>query len=336
MAGINLTSQHKQCYRLAQSLLLMALSFILITACQQPTVQTTHHASRTASECRIIQHTLGETCVPLNPQRIIALHPELTLDPLIALGIKPIGFASHNGSGEEVLLGVSFDEVEGAENVGNASKPSVEKILTLKPDLILTRDYSNDDQQYRLLSEIAPTVSVPNESHFSPEEMESKPWFKENLQFVAKVLGQEAKAEEVLRQYQNRIEVLKNRLENQLHQIEISVIFYGEGYIWTITKGGYPISHILDDVGLRYKSVPYGEWNLSIETISEYDSDILFIVDVDRKGASFYLQNPMFRNLEVVKNNRAYVVSQENWRSVGMSGANKTLDDLFKYLLEDT
>jgi len=40
----------------------------------------------------------------------------------------------------------------------------------------------------------------------------------------------------------------------------------------------------------------------------------------------------MFKNLKAVKNNRAYVVSQENWNTHGISGANRVLDDLFKYL----
>ncbi len=96
------------------------------------------------------------------------------------------------------------------------------------------------------------------------------------------------------------------------------------------------ISHILTDIGLRHKFVPYGEWNLSIETINEYDYDVLFIVDVDRKTSSFYFENPIFSNLNAFKNNRAYVVSQENWRSFGISGANKILDDLFKYLPSGT
>lgn len=175
-------------------LLLAAFSFILITACYQPTAKRLHFSLASSPECRVIQHTFGETCVPLKPQRIIALDPSYTLDPLIALGIKPIGFASYNGSGEEVLLGVSFDEVKDIKNVGDALQPSLEKVLMLKPDLILTTDYSNDDQKYKLLSKIAPTVSVPNTSHISHTDLENTPLFKENLQYVAKLLGQEAKA----------------------------------------------------------------------------------------------------------------------------------------------
>ena len=328
----NVKVAKKQSYRLIKLLLLIVFSSILIISCHQPVSQKPDSSIQPSSECRVIQHTFGETCVPLEPQRIIAIDPQSTLDPLIALGIEPIGFASYNGSGEEVLLGVSFDAVEEAENVGDASEPSLEKILLLKPDLILTTDYSNNPQKYNLLSEIAPTVSVPNSSHMSPKDLANKPYFKENLRYVAKIFGREAKAEEVLSQYQKRIAELRDRLGNQLKQSEIAVIFYGEGYIWTIAKGYYPISHVLDDLELRYKFVPHGEWYLSIETINEYDADILFIVDVDNNGEDFYFNHPLFGNLEVVKNNRAYVVSQQKWRSGGISGANKTLDDLFKYL----
>jgi iron complex transport system substrate-binding protein len=328
-----MSATKKQLYRLIKPFLLMAFSLLLITACHQPVIQKPHISLKSSVECRVIQHKFGETCVALKPQRIIALNPQTTLDPLIALGIKPIGFASYNGKGKEVLLGVSFDEVKEAKNVGDAFQPSLEKILMLKPDLILSTDYSNAYQKYKLLSAIAPTVPVISPDDIPPIDLENKPYFKENLRYVAKLLGQETKAEEILSQYYKRIEELKKRLGKQLQQIEISVIFYGEGYIWTISKGAYPISHILDDIGLRYKFVPHGKWNLSIETIKEYDADILFIIDVDEKTSSFYFQNPMFSSLKAVENNRAYVVSQEKWRTNGISGANKILDDLYKYLI---
>jgi iron complex transport system substrate-binding protein len=322
----------KQSYQLIQPFFLMAFSLLLITACHYPIIQKTDLALK-PSECRVIQHKLGETCIPLKPQRIISLNPQITLDPLIALGIKPVGFTSYNSKGKQNLLGVSFDEVQGATNVGDSLQPSLEKILLLKPDLILSADYSNAEQKYQLLSAIAPTIPLPLPDDTPVADLENKPHFKENLRYVAKLLNQEAKAAEALNQYQKRVEELKNRLDKQFQQLEASVIFYGEGYIWTISKGTYPISHVLDDVGLRYKFVPHGEWNLSIETIDKYDTGILFIIDVDELSQSFYFQHPVFSNLKAVKNNRAYVVSQERWRSIGISGANKILDDLYTYLL---
>ena len=322
----------KRVCKLTKLLFLLAFSLALIISCYQPIPQKNQPVLESTSDCRIIQHTFGETCVPLKPERIIALSPVITLDPLIALGVKPTGFASYSHSEEEYLLGVSFDELEEVEHVGNASQPSLEKILSLEPDLILTTAYGEDDRQYRFLSEIAPTVSVPNESHMSPTDLVNKSYFKENLRYIANILGKEARADEVLKQYQERIEKLKKQLGNQLETAEISVVFDAPSGIWTISKGTYPISHILDDIGIRYKSVPHGEWNLSIETIDKYDSDILFIVDVAKKGESFYFQDSVFATLDVVKNGRAYVVEQETWRSHGISGANKILDDLFEYL----
>ncbi|MFQ4141103.1 iron-siderophore ABC transporter substrate-binding protein [Chlorogloeopsis sp. ULAP02] len=315
----------KQSHRLIKPFLLMAFSLLLITACDQPVSQRHNISLKPSVECRVIQHKFGETCVPFKPQRIIALAPETSLDPLIALGIKPIGFTSYNFKGEEVHYGVSFDQVKGAKNVGDVSQPSLEKILMLKPDLIL----SSDRHQYKLLSAIAPSVPVSYPTNFKMPA--NKAFFKETLRYVAKIVGEETKAEEVLNQYNQRIEELKKRLGNQLEQIEISVIFYSDGWIGEPMKNVDSISTILTDMGVHQKFLSPGKY-LNIETINEFDTDILFIIDVERKTSSFYFQHPIFSSLKVFKNNRVYFVTPEKWYTLGISGANKVLDDLFKYL----
>jgi iron complex transport system substrate-binding protein len=310
--------------------LLVAFCLLLITACDRPGLQKPHLSLNPGVECRVIQHEFGETCVPLKPQRIVTLSPLVTLDPLIALGIKPIGFTSSRitQKGKESLFSVSFDRVLGAKNVGNEYQPSLEKILMLKPDLIL---FCCDAHLHNLLSAITPTVSVPIPSNVPANQA----FFKENLRYIATLLGQKTRAEELLSQYQKRIEELKKRLGSQLQQMEISVLFCDRNVIWTIgNKRHSIITSIFNDLGLRYKSSSQGEYaRFSLESIDEYDADILFIVNVAERSSSFYLQNPMFSSLKAVKNNRAYVVSQENWYTVGILGANKILDDLEKYLL---
>lgn len=317
--------------RLTKLFLLIFFSFLLITACYQLDTQKSG-SSIISPECRDVQHKFGETCVPLNPRRIVALDPRITLDPLLALGIKPVGYAAYGEKGNEVLLGVSLDKVKGSANVGSPDQASLEKVFMLKPDLILQADY-RANQSYKIESAIAPTFPVPSEAHMVEIGLENETYFKYNLRYIAELVGQQAKVEEVINQYQKRTEELKKSLGNQLQQMEAAVIFYGEGYIWTISTGDI-ISSIFADIGLRHKSVAYGDWNISIETINKYDADILFIIDIDERTPSFYFQNPMFRTLKAVRNNRAYVVSQESWRGYGISGANKILDDLFKYLPE--
>ncbi|XPM57176.2 MAG: iron-siderophore ABC transporter substrate-binding protein [Leptolyngbya sp. IPPAS B-1204] len=309
--------------------LLFAFLSFLLANCVSPAIEqnvTSIQQPGTTSECRVIQHQFGETCVPLNPQRIVALDPFMNLDPLIALGIKPIGYTSDIGRGREIIASVSIDDVKGATNVGKSDQPSLEKVLQLKPDLILATDH----HPYQLLSAIAPTVPVP--PNFETPANEA--FFKEALRYVARVIGKETKAEEVLNQYQHRIEELQQRLGNQLEQIEVSLIYYSNGYVYKPEKGHDAGTDVLIDTGLRYKLPPSGV-PFSIETIEEYDADILFIVSFEQRSLSFFLQHPIFSHLKAVKTNRAYLVSQERWDTRGILGANQILDDLFKYLLED-
>jgi iron complex transport system substrate-binding protein len=319
--------------------LLLAIAIAAMTfACSQNTPDAIIAAQPSLENCRIVEHAMGETCIPIDPQRIVAMGPEHNLDPLVALGIKPIGYTAYDipNTGNPGLFGASLDAVAGAEYVGNAYEPSIEKILKLKPDLILT---CCKPPNYQLLSTIAPTVPVPDRYWDEPNSYKStdQAYFKENLRYHASLLNQEVKAEEALNQYYQRVNELKKRLGNQSQQLEISVIFFNEGGIFTITDRTRTLPPaIFNDVGLRYKFLSEGRSlkpSLSIETIDEFDSDILFIVDYAERPSS-YFQHPMFKSLKVVKNNRAFVVDPETWGAQGILGANKILDDLFKYLVD--
>ncbi|MCU0537451.1 MAG: iron-siderophore ABC transporter substrate-binding protein [Hydrococcus sp. Prado102] len=307
----------------------IALLLLLVTSCAKLSSEknvTSIQQPGVTTECRIIQHEFGETCVPLQPQRIIALSPDIALDPIIALGIVPVGYTSYyNGTGKEVLSSVSFDDVKGATSVGTSDQPSLEKIFMLKPDLIL----ATKNDPYKLLSAIAPTVVVPSPNLDKPA---NEAFFKENLRYIGKVLGEEAKAEEVLEQYHKRIEQLQQRLGNQLKQIEVSLIYYSDGYVYTPAKNYDASADVLIDTGLRYKRPLLGA-NFSIESMKEYDTDVLFIINLNRKPLSFFSQHPIFSRLQAVKNNRTYLVNLERWDTRGILGANQILDDLFKYLL---
>ncbi|MDZ4870791.1 MAG: putative ABC transporter substrate-binding lipoprotein YhfQ [Chroococcidiopsis cubana SAG 39.79] len=327
----------KSLRRLICFLLLGLIAVTLIAACNTArntrvtnTRLTNIHVTNDqlqVGNCRVIGHEFGETCVPLKPQRIVALNPDTILDPLIALGIKPIGYTSDNVGGKEIIGSVSLDDVAGATNVGKSDQPSLEQVFMLKPDLILATKY----HPYPLLSAIAPTVVVPSPNFDVPA---NEAFFKENLRYIAKVLGEETKAEKILDRYQKRIEDLKQRLGNRLSQIKVSVIYYIHGLVYTPAKNYDATADVLIDLGLHYKLPPSGK-SFSIESVDEYNTDILFIINLERKPLSFFLQHPIFSRLKAVKNNRAYLVPLERWDTRGILGANQILDDLFKYLPEN-
>jgi iron complex transport system substrate-binding protein len=313
-----------------KSLLLFALLFLGATNCAKLAIDQNVPAiqqSGTTSKCRVIQHERGETCVPLNPQRIVVSDSNAALDPIVALGIKPVGFTSIDLQRPEVVRGLSLDDLQGAVNVGFADQPSLEKVLMLKPDLIL----ASKTDPYPLLSEIAPTVFIPYPNSDQPND---QAFFKQTLRYIAKIVDKEAKAEELINQYQKRIEDFQHRLGNQRQQIEVVVIYHSPGLIYTPARNYDATADVLTDTGLRYK-LPTAGVPFSIESFDEYNTDVLFMISNERKPLSYYSQHPLFKHLKAVKTNRLYLVPPERWDTRGILGANQILDDLFQYLLQN-
>jgi iron complex transport system substrate-binding protein len=115
-----------------------------------------------------IKHALGETVIRAVPQRIVTLGWSST-DAAIALGTVPVGFPSFRSTGfdkdippwvEEGIARagapapVTFDDTAGAP---------IEKIAALKPDLILAIYSGITEDEYKLLSQIAPVVAYPQQ-----------------------------------------------------------------------------------------------------------------------------------------------------------------------------
>ena len=308
--------------RWIRSIFLVALSSLLIAACHSLGNQSADTPTADLSDCREVEHKLGTICIPTEPERIVALDPRHLADPLLALGVKPIGMAVPVYQGNEGLLGLTPDHIEGIENIGDASQPSPEKILSLDPDLILAMDFAHD-QVYEQLSIIAPTVLVDYESNSS---------FKQNLRYLAQVFDKDAEADNVLLQYQNRIDELKNQLNSDPQDMEVTVLirFGGEFFV---TSSYHTTHEVFSDIGLTNKTFSgRGENTISLEVIDQYDADVLFIMDYEQEGESFFLENPLMAALEAVKNDRVYFVDPDKWSAHGPIGVNRILDDLFEYL----
>lgn len=142
-------------------ILMMPIVFLVVSCWQlklQSSTENQKLSQEQAHECRVVTHDMGESCVPIQPQRVIVLDTS-ALDAALFLGIRPIGSDSLNDLG---YFSYSDEDLSGIELVGDSCQPSIEKILSLNPDLIiayLCRDESKDET-YQRLSRIAPVVNV--------------------------------------------------------------------------------------------------------------------------------------------------------------------------------
>jgi iron complex transport system substrate-binding protein len=307
--------------------LLVILTFTLVSACSSRSVQISSSPD-TISDCRMVQHALGETCVPNQPQRVIALSVP-TLGDALALGVKPIASIVYFDDAPPYLA----NHLESIETLSKEEQPNLEKILALKPDLIIGIKDSTE-ATYTQLSQIAPTVA---------DEWEGYPSWRDHFNFVAEVLGKTEEAKQVWANYDQRIAALKTALGDRVQDLEISFVHICCGTIDIDLKNSFNGS-ILADVGLRRpaaQAVPIagGITSLSEERLMDIDGDVLFVA-TDGKEATQKLaelkQNPLWKNLRAVQQNRVYPVNYPTWRGGNPLAANAVIDDLFKYLVEES
>ncbi|MES1026378.1 iron-siderophore ABC transporter substrate-binding protein [Gloeocapsa sp. BRSZ] len=304
---------------------LFTLFFILIAACSLQNHTDTPNLHSATSECRVIKHLLGEACVPVNPQRIIVLDTN-PLDAVLSLGVKPIGSPGLED------LSLPESQTKGIENIGGSHQPSIEKIALLKPDLILATQW--DKELYPQLSQIAPTIIAPA----------NDPEWKEDLRLYAQALNKTQQAEQLIKDYQQRVQEFQRRMGNRLTQTEVSITTsynYNAGQPAAIYLKDSFMGAVIAETGLQRPAAQRHNGfsqMISLEMLNLLDADVMFVVNPDPESSTLskLQQHPLWSKLDVVQRGKVYTVSYDIWvaqRNIG--GANRILDDLFKYLVEE-
>ncbi|PSB04554.1 iron-siderophore ABC transporter substrate-binding protein, partial [filamentous cyanobacterium CCP2] len=252
-----------------RSIFLGLLAFLVVVVSGSACTPNANTQANPDAECRVIQHVMGETCVPINPQRIVVLGG---LDYALSLGIKPIG---SDGVSREFYL---QEFADGIEEVGGNNAPSLEKILALKPDFILGGDYVNSN--YNALSQIAPTVIIAYDH--------SGEW-KNFFMRYAEVLGKTAEAEQVMVRYYQRLEDFQQQMGTRATEIDVSIVRVYPTHVNLYLKDSF-CGTVVADAGLsrppsqdfmaseaqRLFSNPI-QYEVSRETIPEINGDVIFL-----------------------------------------------------------
>lgn len=122
---------------------------------------------------RTVTHYQGETTISAAPTKVVIIATG-QLDAMLTLGLCPIGSTAASGAEGPVpqyLKDAYPDQGEAIAAitaVGSRTKPDIEAIGALHPDLILTNIAGKDDADtlYQNLSAIAPTVSMRGTGQF--------------------------------------------------------------------------------------------------------------------------------------------------------------------------
>lgn len=315
-----------------QFFLLMVFTIFCVVACgNNSPKRTLLSSSLPASEYRVVNHAMGATQVPVNPQRIVTLDGS-AIENVLALGSKPVGTVLNGRLDQQTAY--LRENLADAKLIGSFEQPNLEKILALKLDLILG-DKGISQNIYPQLSQIAPTVLA--------EYKGSDSW-KQMLKVHGEALGKSQAAEELINKYYARLARFKTQMGDRLPETEVSVVrIYPQG-IGLYQKESFSGS-VLADAGLprpvsqRQEEV---QQQISKERILDADGDVIFLWSYsdDYRGDPQNQQtisqklkaDPLWLTLKAVQQGKVYEVP-DYWIGFGPLAADAVVNDLFKYLV---
>jgi iron complex transport system substrate-binding protein len=184
-----------------------------------------------------IEHAYGESEIPEEPKRVVSLG-YTEQDAILAFGVVPVAVRYAFGPEDDVFFPWADEAAGDADpEILERAEIDVEQIAALEPDLIMAVTAGLTEDEYELLSGIAPTV-------VQPEEFVAfgTPWQEQTL-ITGRALGQENRAEELVAE----VEALFDDARSEYAELDgRTLTLSGPSY-----EGEYPF-HASDDTRTRF------------------------------------------------------------------------------------
>lgn len=252
-----------------------------------------------------VEHALGRTMVPDEPERIVAM-TNRDAETLLALGVIPVGiqsqFPSESGVGPwaEARLGDAEPEIWTGMEI------NYEAVASIDPDLIVFANSGLDATVYGRLSAIAPTVALP---------LGASPWAatpQELVSVIAQALGREAdgaalnaELDEYLAMRNADYPVFEGKTLSYLDIYQHTIFAYPADNIVTniLLSAGFEASQAI-------ASLPEGASYLDVseERLLAFDADVLVVYAYGRSLEQLADELPTFARLESVRDGRVFLI----------------------------
>ncbi len=230
------------------------------------------------SETRVVETVKGEVEIPANPQRIVDISG--SSEELVLLGHKVVGTANVDSYDTENVPAYMKESLGDAKVVGHSMMETadIEAILACEPDLIIMAP--RQEKIYDELKEIAPTVMLEDQSN----DWEAK------LKDVAKLFGQEDKAQAWLDEYYKKAEELGKEIKKANGEdTTYLTVLASSGSFMVFTEGG--IGTVLkDDMKLPQPANMPEQDSITLPTVtmeglSEIDADHIIVIATESDKA---------------------------------------------------
>lgn len=272
------------------------------------------------AETRTVVHALGETQIPVDPQRIVVID-EYAAMTLLAVGIEPaLIYKTFNAEVSPVV----FDHlgVETREEPSFLMEPDYEQVRTDEPDLIVMSAAGPLAGNVADFERIAPTIALSFDAGW-----------RESLNQTAAIFDVEQEAALIETALDDRLTELASSWPGNP---TLSVLLDYEGTSFHPTPGA-PMSQLLAEAGLSRVSAQEsteGEIEneyiapISPEALDEHDADWIAVLAYGAYNADGVRANPLFDSLAASDAGQDFDVDGEMWFGSSTFAMWWILDDL--------
>ncbi len=268
-----------------------------------------------------VEHQYGSTTIPAAPKRVVSIG-YTEQDFLLALGITPVAVRYWYGDEADTVRPWAKDYVEGDAPIvlnmpyGNLN---YEAILELQPDLISAVSSGISQDEYNLLSEIAPTITQTNDYiNFG------MPW-QAVMKMVGTAVGKSTEAEAVVTDVENLFAEAREQ-HPQFADKTVAVTYFSEGaygfYTDQDSRGrfftelGFTVPQELVEIaGESFYA------NISAEQVQLLDQDLIAILNLQfiEGGREALEAEPLFSQLKATQEGRVLYLDEDAENALGFS-----------------
>ena len=258
---------------------LSLLLIFLLAACGGP--------QRQASTTDTVTDDYGRTVVvPAHPQRVVSLSPAVT-EIMFALGA------------DDLLVGrTDFceypDEASQIPSIGGISNLNIEKILSLKPDLVISGSMVGKKATDQMDQMGTPMVCVIEKPNFEA--------LYDNIEAIGRLVGKEHEADSIVESLKWKVERLLADTSLSALNSQLSSCYYvvGFGPSGNFTAGGNTfINDIIRMAGGRNIAEGIEGWSYSLEALMKENPDYII---VRREDSAAFVDMKPYNRLSAIKN----------------------------------
>ncbi|MFT4013221.1 MAG: iron-siderophore ABC transporter substrate-binding protein [Paracoccus sp. (in: a-proteobacteria)] len=265
-------------------------------------------------------------CIPADPRRILVIDPTFSLGMSLEMGL-PVVAAPLTGMSDPILKAQA--EAKGIQNIGFVLEPSMEAVVSSRPDLIIGSAMA--ESHLPMLTRIAPTVLV------TPQD------WRAYYRAMARIAGREADLAALMAPLDTRIADLRARMPKTT--VSIIRITPWDFQVYLDAPDAWAPFALLHELGVRRsayerQSDPTGLKRPDWEQMAGLDGDrLLYIIGGSNGSAeggrwNEVSRNPLWRMLPAVRAGQVFPLDPGLWMEFsGIGSAHRVLNDVERLVI---